>query len=136
MLVELGSKNHRVDGNGLTVDVKDDDLQDPACSVGTYVEIAVALVEHAESIADRVLNIQIIDAVLTSTVGDLQECKLPCECSFRKLASAVPGIRRSPGVPGADPLDVDRGPGLTAVSSATPTSLSVGGADASSRSRW
>lgn len=78
MLVEFGSKRHRVDGNGLAVCVKDDYLKESADPVGAYVEITVALVEHAEGISDRVFNIQIVDTMLASIVGNLHICRLPC----------------------------------------------------------
>ncbi len=61
-----------MDGNELAVVVKDDDFKESAGSVGANVEIAVALAEHADSVPYRVLDIQIVDAVLAGVVSDLR----------------------------------------------------------------
>ena len=47
-------------------------------SVGADVEVAVALVEHTDGVAHRVLDVQVTDAVFSGGVRDLHECRLPC----------------------------------------------------------
>jgi len=62
----------------LAIVVDDDDFKEPAGSVGADVEVAVALVEHTDGVAHRVLNVQVTDAVFPGGVRDLHECRLPC----------------------------------------------------------
>lgn len=67
-----------MDRHEVAVVIEDYDLQEPAGSVGSDGEITVALVEHADDVADRVLNVEIIDAVLAGVVSDLHERRLAC----------------------------------------------------------
>ncbi len=67
-----------MDGYGLAVIIEDDDFKEPTGSIGTDVEVSVALVEYADSVAYRVLDVQISGAVLTGVVRDLHGRRLPC----------------------------------------------------------
>jgi hypothetical protein len=78
MLVELGSEGHGVDRHKSAVVIEDHDLKKPTGPVGSDVEVTVVLVEHANGVADRVLDVRIVDAVLASVVGDLHGRRLPC----------------------------------------------------------
>lgn len=64
--------------HGLSILVEDDDLKKPTGSVGTNVEVTIALVEHADGVSYRVLNVEVSDTVLARVVGDLHVCRLPC----------------------------------------------------------
>lgn len=96
MLVELGSECHGVDRHEVAVVIEDHDLQEPAGSVGSDVEITVALVEYADGVADRVLDVEIIDAVLAGVVSDLRESRLSC---LRRIAQVT--LRRGASFGGA-----------------------------------
>jgi hypothetical protein len=85
MLVELGSERHGMDGYGLAVVVEDDDFKEAAGSVSADVEVAVALIEHADGVAYRVLDVEITDAMFTGVVRDLHGCRLACPGGQGKL---------------------------------------------------
>lgn len=89
MLVELGSECHGVDRHEAAVVIEDHDLQEPAGSVGSDVEITVALVEYADGVADRVLDVEISDSVLTGVVSDLHVAGYPASPASRKLPYVV-----------------------------------------------
>jgi len=67
-----------VDGDGLALVVEDYYFKKPAGSIGADVEVSVALVEHADGVAYRVLDVQTTDAVLVGVVRDLHGRRLPC----------------------------------------------------------
>ncbi len=55
----------------LVIVVENDDLKEPAASVGTDVEITVALAHDADSVADRVLDVLVDNTVLAGVVRNL-----------------------------------------------------------------
>ncbi len=83
-----------MDRHEVAVVIEDHDLQEPAGSVGSDVEITVALVEYADGVADRVLDVEIIDSVLAGVVSDLHVRRLPC---LRRIAQVT--LRRWGVVP-------------------------------------
>ena len=92
----------------LAVVVEDDGFEEAAGSVSADVEVAVALIEHADGVAYRVLDVEITDAMFTGVVRDLHGCRLACPGGQGKLpchptgsaarrrigerASVVPGL--------------------------------------------
>jgi hypothetical protein len=69
--VERAAEGHRVDGHRLAVVIEDDDLEQPARVISTDVEIAASLVDHADGVANGVLDVGVFDAVLAGGVRDL-----------------------------------------------------------------
>jgi hypothetical protein len=84
----------------LAVVVEKDDLEEPARSVGVDVEVAVALVQDACGVADRMLDVFVGDTVLAGVVRDLHHRRLTCEPTKRKLTC---GKRKARG----EPSDLD-----------------------------
>lgn len=85
-----------MDGYGSAVVIEDDDLEQPAGTVSTDVEIAVAVVDHTDGVADGVLDVGIVDAVLASGVRDLHSGRLPC-LSWWSHKSGGRSFRQRPG---------------------------------------
>lgn len=78
MLVELRAEKHGVDRYRLTVIVENDDLKQATGSVCADVEVAVALPNHTDGVADCVVDVLICDTVPAGIVRDLHISKLPC----------------------------------------------------------
>ncbi len=78
-----------MDRNELSVVIENDDLKEPAGSVGTDVEIAIALAHNADGVADCVLDVLVVNTVLAGVVGDLHLCRLSCLQSRCKLPCGV-----------------------------------------------
>jgi len=54
-----------VDRHRLALVVEDDDLKESTGSVGTDVEVTVALADNADGVSHRMFYVEISDAVLT-----------------------------------------------------------------------
>lgn len=67
-----------MNGHRLAVVVENNDFEQPARTVSTDVEIAVSLVDDAYGVADGVLDVGVVDAVLAGGVRDLHLGRLPC----------------------------------------------------------
>jgi len=74
----------------LAVVVERDDLQEPAGSVGTDVEITVTLAHYADGVADCVLDVLVGNTVLARVVRDLHPCRLPCSAAAVQVTLRLP----------------------------------------------
>jgi len=88
----------------LAVVVEDDGFEEAAGSVSADIEVTVALIEHPDGVAYRVLDVEVDDAVFTGVVRDLHRYRLPCPGVQGKLPCPPRGLRRPEG---------DRRPGHT-----------------------
>ncbi len=69
----------------LAVVVEDDDFEESPCPVGSDVEIAVALTEHADGVPDCVLDVLVGNTMLAGVVRDLHLRRLSCSPVARNV---------------------------------------------------
>ena len=79
-----------MDRHRLAVIVEDDDLQEPAGSVCSDVEVTVALAHDTDSVANCVLNILVGNTVLAGIVRDLHTMQVTLRTSSSASYVATP----------------------------------------------
>jgi hypothetical protein len=76
------------------------DLKESVGSVGTDVEVTVALAHDADSVADCVLDFFVSNAVFTGDVRGLHMRRLPCPPSHVQVTLRISEAARGPGEKG------------------------------------
>lgn len=78
-----------MDRHRLAVVIENNDLKESAGSVGTDVEVTVALAHDADSVADCVLDVFVSNVVFTGVVRDLHMRRLPCPPSHVQVTLRI-----------------------------------------------